>query len=50
MVMRLAEILMLASLLAVLQGCVSVGEGDSSALPWSEPQPWEGQVIGVPLQ
>ena len=47
---RLARVAALSALLALLSGCVSVGEGDSSALPWSEPQPWEGQVLGVPVQ
>ena len=41
-------ILLLGILL--FSGCVSVGQTDSTALPWSEPRPWEGQTLGVPVQ
>ena len=34
----------------LISGCVSVGQSADGTLPWSEPQPWEGQVLGVPLQ
>ena len=47
--MRLLHITLLLALL-FLAGCVSVGQNDSATLPWSEPQPWEGQTIGIPVQ
>lgn len=47
--MRLLHVVLLLTLM-LLSGCVSVGQNDSATLPWSEPQPWEGQTIGIPVQ
>ncbi len=44
---RLSAILLLAVLL--LAGCVKMGGGSSSNLPWSQPAEWENQTLGIPL-
>ena len=30
-------------------GCVKMGGGSTSDLPWSQPAEWENQSLGVPL-
>lgn len=48
--MRAVLFILLLAILAFLQvGCVSVGENNSSDLPWSAPASWEGKTLGVPL-
>ena len=46
-VIRLSAVLVMATLL--LAGCVKMGGGSSSNLPWSQPAEWENQTLGIPL-
>ncbi len=33
----------------LLAGCVSVGENNSSDLPWNAPATWEDQSLAIPI-
>ena len=41
--------LLIALLAVVMAGCVKMGGGSSSRLPWSQPADWENQTLGIPL-
>ena len=47
---KLAGVCMLAFLVGMLlAGCVSVGENNSTDLPWSKPAAWEDQSLAIPI-
>ncbi|MBQ7652389.1 MAG: hypothetical protein IJS15_15625 [Victivallales bacterium] len=45
--MRFAILMVLVAF--AFAGCVKMGGGSSSSLPWSQPADWENQSLGVPL-
>ncbi len=41
--------ILIALMAFAMLGCVKMGGGSSSNLPWSQPAEWENQTLGIPL-